>query len=290
MKQTSKDGDANASQEPSPPSGDGNEDVSQESTPPSAAGNESDNASENSSPPSTSANENASDGSAGSPPPSDTGSETGSHDSPGSSVRSDADEESEEKDIDEAIIELALASRRGEISDEEEKLPDPVPLTTGFSVLDDSDFKVATGGVVQICGPSGIGKTQLLYALVAFAIAPKPAGRAAHVRYFELSESVNVRRIKVLVTNLCKNALDCTKGALKKHVRKAMKRLVAYRVSSTMQLCTTLKSLTSFLETRAGLEGMFPVYALPTSAFFFGTCNLLEHFFFLSFCSGHDCN
>lgn len=251
MKLTNEDRHENMSQDTSPPAG--NENASQDPSPPASGANE--NASQDPPLPST-ANENGSDGSSGSSPPSGTESENGSQDSPDSPHPSDTDTESEEDEI-EGFISVALASRRGDVSDEEDDLPDPVEVETGMSVLDGSDRKVATGDLIQICGPSLIGKTQLLYALVASAIAPAPAGRGGHVRYFELNESIDAKRMKMLVANLCKDALDCSERELKEHVRNAMKRLVIYRANSTVQLCITLKSLLPFLETRAGQKGTF---------------------------------
>ncbi len=137
------------------------------------------------------------------------------------------------------------------------------PLLTGlraFDSFDDEENRVSTGDLLSIVGASHTGKTQLLYALLAAAVAPSPAGRASQVVYFELLEQVNVSRIAALI----RDRIECSSRAmgmnivereiLDEHISNSLSRIHVYRVNSTEQLCVTLYSIERLLSTRGGTE------------------------------------
>lgn len=129
-----------------------------------------------------------------------------------------------------------------------------VPVTTGLRLLD-GNVRVRTGDIVRIAGPSLIGKTQLLYALVAAAIAPSPAGRGVRVVYFEMSENLNRTRIAALVQDRMNIFKKLHPGRDVGCIDDAMRRIEVYRTYSIMQLAVTMKEIESYLATREGSNG-----------------------------------
>lgn len=125
----------------------------------------------------------------------------------------------------------------------------PRVVTTGLLALD-GEQRVHTGDLVRLAGPSGLGKTQLLYALVAGTIAPAPAGRGACACYIELAECCDRARVAALVRD---RVSRCDMGDI--GVDAAMARLFVYRARNTAQLCVTMHSLLAYVATRGGAEG-----------------------------------
>lgn len=141
--------------------------------------------------------------------------------------------------------------------------PVSLPLLTGlraFDSVDDESARVGTGDLVSIVGASHSGKTQLLYALLAGAVAPSPAGRQSHAVYFELLEQLNTNRVAVLI----RDRIECSLQAMEmdqshmmnldEQISKSLSRIRVYRVSSTKHLCVTLNSIERLLSTRDGTE------------------------------------
>jgi len=151
---------------------------------------------------------------------------------------------------DKKLLRESIAKRKPNTATRFEK-PKIVRIATGISSLDASG--IATGDLITVVGPSQIGKTQVLYALIAGAIAASPAGRGSCVCYFELLERVDIARVRSLLRGRLVKCGYFQPDVLDYEVDAAIKeRLYVYRVSTTMQLSVTLYSLLDHLHTRVG--------------------------------------
>ena len=149
-----------------------------------------------------------------------------------------------------------LANSRARMQQKRFKpIPPNKPVATGIDVLDNANDvqRIYLGDLLRIAGPTLVGKTQLLYQLVAIAIAPPPHGRGAHVCFFQQAENAQRSRIASLV----RARILSTQSTINidQAVNKSLARLAFYRVHNTLQLCASFYALQSYLESRQGSYG-----------------------------------
>lgn len=113
-------------------------------------------------------------------------------------------------------------------------------IQTGLSILDTA-LGIRTGELVEVCGASHAGKTQLLYWLVAAAIAPPPIGRGVEVCWFELNDRFDTNRMQHLLE---------LRGV--QDARACLNKVYLYTPHTTMALVATLHSLMDLLQTHMG--------------------------------------
>lgn len=155
-----------------------------------------------------------------------------------------------DEDDAEKLLREAIAARKPNAAKRLDE-PEAERITTGIASIDAG--VISTGDLISVVGPSHIGKTQVLYALIAGAIAAPPAGRGSCVCYFEHLERIDIARVRCLLRDRLVKCGDFLPEVVASEVDAAVKeRLFVYRVSTTMQLCVTLYSLLDHLYTRVG--------------------------------------
>jgi RecA/RadA recombinase len=141
----------------------------------------------------------------------------------------------------------------------------PVPFATGVPLFDSTPGlnPLEVGALVDVVGPSGVGKTALLHRIAAHALAGCGRRAAVGVVWVDLNGGLDLdllaRSIAAIAPDACAVAPagPVTLVSNSDAVYKAcLDRLHVYKPDSSLSLLCTLHSLHSFLESPHGERGM----------------------------------
>eukprot|EP00026_Physarum_polycephalum_P008449 Phypoly_transcript_08535.p1 GENE.Phypoly_transcript_08535~~Phypoly_transcript_08535.p1 ORF type:complete len:341 (+),score=45.97 Phypoly_transcript_08535:203-1225(+) len=137
-------------------------------------------------------------------------------------------------------------------------------LKTGITLFDTDARGLKNGDIVEIYGPTSVGKTELLYSVIVSCVLPRKwndvtiGGHGVGVIYFDNDYHFCMPRLISIIEHRVRDALDPTMNATDEDIQElitlSLARLQVFHCKDSLQFIVTLQSIPLLLESDSTIK------------------------------------